>query len=384
MTPEAPQQIKHDVLSADGVSSDEGHAALRASVRRLGELLGASLTRHEGSDLLDLVEQVRALAREPDDGAKLAALLGGVDDATAIVLARAFTAYFQLANASEQLHRGLELSRQSIGGLPPVLARLAEALRAGEADPAETAEILGRLQLRPVFTAHPTESSRRSVLDLLLRITSIVEESEDPRQRPADAARAQRRLAELVDLLWQTDELRVQRPRPADEARSALHYLRNIADDVMPDLLEDLDVGLDGIGLALPEGARPLRFGSWVGGDRDGNPNVTPEVTMEVLGLQHDAAVDVLEAAVRNLLTEVAASTQIVGVSPELAASLELDAQAMPEVHSERVRLNGEEPYRFKLSYVLARLHRTRDRLRGTAPHVHGLDYANADEFVAE
>ncbi|MEZ0164177.1 phosphoenolpyruvate carboxylase [Kineococcus sp. LSe6-4] len=377
-------RASNDVLTVDGVSSDEGHAALRASVRKLGELLGESLTRHEGRELLDLVEQVRQLARRPDDGAELAQLLSGVDDATAINLARAFTAYFQLANASEQLHRGLELSRASAGGLDGTLERLGEALRSGDLDRGAAQDILGRLQLRPVFTAHPTESSRRSVLDLLLRITTIVEASEDASQRPLDARRGQRRLAELVDELWQTDELRVLRPRPADEARSALHHLRNLTSTVLPDLLEDLAVGLDELGLALPADAQPLRFGNWVGGDRDGNPNVTPEVTAEVLGMQHDAALDVLTAATRDLMTELAASTQIVGFSEDLLASLEADAQALPQVRTARAHLNGEEPYRFKLSYVLARLEGTRARLHSGAEHVPGRDYAGVEEFTAE
>ncbi|MEW9263290.1 phosphoenolpyruvate carboxylase [Kineococcus endophyticus] len=383
-TPPGTTRTSRDVLTVDGVSSDEGHAALRASVRKLGELLGESLTRHEGRELLDLVEQVRKLARRPDDVADLAALLSGVDDATAINLARAFTAYFQLANASEQLHRGLELSRASAGGLDGTLERLGEALRSGDLDQGTAQEILGRLQLRPVFTAHPTESSRRSVLDLLLRITTIVEASEDGSQRPLEARRGQRRLAELVDELWQTDELRVLRPRPADEARSALHYLRNLTSTVLPDLLEDLAVGLAELGLELPERAQPLRFGNWVGGDRDGNPNVTPEVTAEVLGMQHDAALDVLAAATRDLMTELAASTQIVGFSDELLASLEADAQALPRVRAAREHLNGEEPYRFKLSYVLARLEGTRARLHSGAEHVPGRDYAGIEEYTAE
>ncbi|NIZ91058.1 phosphoenolpyruvate carboxylase [Kineococcus rubinsiae] len=376
--------------SLDGVSSDAGHAALRASVRRLGELLGESLTRHEGPELLELVERVRALARQHDDGRDLAQLLSGVDDATAIVLARAFTAYFQLANASEQLHRGLELSRQSGGGLPAVLERLEAAVAAGDLDRDEALRIVARLQLRPVFTAHPTESSRRSVLVLLLRLTGVIEALEDPQQSPADAARSRRRLAEHVDLLWQTDELRVERPRPADEARSALHYLRSLATDVLPDLLEDLEVGLAGIGLVPDAEAgpgtqlRPLRFGSWVGGDRDGNPNVTPEVTLEVLQLQHETALDLLASQVRVLRTELASSTKIVAVTPELAASLAADAEALPQVASDRARINGEEPYRFKLSYVLAKLEGTRARLRAGSEHVDGHDYAGADELVAE
>ncbi|MFB9376238.1 phosphoenolpyruvate carboxylase [Kineococcus gynurae] len=371
--------------AVDGLSSDAGHAALRSSVRRLGELLGESLTRHEGPEFLELVERVRALAREDDGGVGLARLLADVDDRTAIVLARAFTVYFQLVNAAEQLHRGLELAGRADDGLDPVVQRLSAALADGSADPAETAEILQRLEYRPVFTAHPTESSRRSVLVLLLRLTQTIEAGEAAGLSAADAARTARRQAELVDLLWQTDELRTVRPTPVDEARSALHYLRALATDVLPDLLEDLEVGLARTGLpadAVPP--RPLRFGSWVGGDRDGNPNVTPEVTLQVLQLQHDTALTMLAEQVAALRTQLATSTQIADVSPELLASLEADAAALPQVQEVRRRINGEEPYRFKLSYVLTRLENTRARLRSGATAVAGHDYAGPEELDAD
>ena len=117
-----------------GVASDERHAALRASVRKLGTLLGEALQRHEGAQLLDLVEQVRGLARRPDDGVQLHELLSSVDDATAIVLARAFTAYFQLANITEQLHRWQELSARPEGPLASTVGRIAEALEDGTLD----------------------------------------------------------------------------------------------------------------------------------------------------------------------------------------------------------------------------------------------------------
>ncbi len=366
-----------------GVSSDQQHAALRASVRQLGGLLGEALTRHEGPELLALVERVRALARDEDDG-PLHETLAGVDDATAVLLARAFTAYFQLVNVTEQLHRWQELTAGAQGPLAAAVGRIGEAIEAGTVDRALVGSVLERLEYRPVFTAHPTEASRRSVLELLRRVAELVHAGEDPRQPPADRPRTERRLAELVDLLWQTDELRVVRPEPKDEARSAVYYLQTLATEVVPDLLGELDRVLEGIGLRMPAGARPLRFGTWAGGDRDGNPNVTPAVTLDVLGLQHDFGLRVLGSAVEELLNEMSPSTRVVAVTEELRTSLQRDAEALPITYEAVRRLNAEEPYRLKLSFVRVRLDRTRDRLAQGTPHEPGRDYLDLDELVAD
>jgi phosphoenolpyruvate carboxylase len=356
---------------------------LRASVRQLGQLLGEALTRHEGADLLVLVEEVRAKAREPEDAA-LHDLLAGVDDATAVVLARAFTAYFQLVNVTEQLHRWQELTAGEEGPIAGAVHRIGEALDAGTVDRDLVTSVLERVEYRPVFTAHPTEASRRSVLNLLRKIAALVDASEDPCGLAADAGRRERRLAELVDLLWQTDELRVVRPEPADEARTAIYYLQTLAESVVPDLLEELDRRLAGIGVTLPETARPLRFGTWAGGDRDGNPHVTPDVTLEVLGLQHSAGLRILVEQVEDLLTVISPSTRVVSVSDDLMASLAADAEALPITYDAIKRLNAEEPYRLKLSFVRVRLQRTRDRLASGAAHEPGRDYRDIDDLLAE
>jgi phosphoenolpyruvate carboxylase len=380
---EADRRVPDVARFAGGVSSDEQHAVLRASVRQLGTLLGEALTRHEGPELLELVERVRALGREEDDE-PLHDLLAGVDDATAVLLARAFTAYFQLVNVTEQLHRWQELTTGEQGPLAEAAGRIGAAIEAGTVDRDLVAEVLGRLEYRPVFTAHPTEASRRSVLELLRRIADLVHAAEDPRRPPADAPRAERRLAELVDLLWQTDELRVTRPEPKDEARSAIYYLQTLATTVVPDLLGELDRVLGLIGVALPVGARPLRFGTWAGGDRDGNPHVTPQVTLDVLGLQHDFGLRVLLAEVEDLLTEMSPSTRVVAASEELTASLERDAEALPITFEAVRRVNAEEPYRLKLTYVRVRLERTRDRFAHDTAHEPGRDYLTVDELLAD
>ncbi|MEJ5888448.1 phosphoenolpyruvate carboxylase [Pseudokineococcus marinus] len=370
--------------AVDGVSSDEAHAQLRASVRRLAALLGEALERHEGADLLALVERVRHLARRPDEGAELSRVLADVDDGTAVVLARAFTAYFQLANITEQLYRSQELASRPGAGLAHTVPRLAAALEAGEVSREQLQAVVDRMELRPVFTAHPTESSRRSVLDLLSRTAAALDRSGDPRRRAADVEADERRVVELVDLLWQTDELRVERPQPADEARSALYYLSSLATTVMPDLLDELDRRLRGLGVELGGRARPLRFGSWVGGDRDGNPNVTPAVTLDVLAQQHATGVEVLLRLVDELVVQLASSTQVVAVSAELRESLERDREQLPGVWELRHRLNSEEPYRLKLSYVRARLEGTGRRLTAGGAHVPGQDYAGVGDLLDE
>jgi len=369
-----------------GVASDEQHRTLRATVRELSTLLGQALTRHEGADLLALVEEVRGLARDPEDpGSALAARLAELDAPTAVVLARAFTAYFNLANVAEQLHRWEELAgRSEEGPLAAAVGRIRDALDAGDVERQLVEDVLGRLEYRPVFTAHPTEASRRSVLGLLRRVAEEVHAAQDPRRHAADVPRSQRRLAELVDLLWQTDELRVSRPEPQDEARTAAFYLQTLARDVVPELLAELDRTLATIGVTLPVDARPLRFGTWAGGDRDGNPHVTPEVTADVLGLQHDFGLRTLVGQVEALLAETSSSSRVVGLDPDLGEQLEADARALPVTYSTIRRLNAEEPYRLKLSYVRVRLQRTRDRLAHGTAHEPGRDYLSLGELVAD
>ncbi|MDF9714945.1 phosphoenolpyruvate carboxylase [Nocardioides sp. ChNu-153] len=365
-----------------GVRSDSTHAALRASVRQLTTLLGEAVARHEGAEVLDLVERVRHLARQPSD-ADLRSVLDAVEPATAVLLARAFTAYFQLVNTTEQLHRWQEEVDEE-GPLAATVGRIAAALEEGSLSREELGELLGRVEYRPVFTAHPTESSRRTVLRLLRKVAEVVEALEDPRRSASLRARDERRLAELVDLLWQTDELRVARPEPGDEARTAVYYLRSLAGEVVPELLEELDRQLATLDVALPATARPLRFGTWAGGDRDGNPNVTPAVTLDVLHLQHAAGLAELVTATDELLTEMTASTRVVQPSPALLASVEEDARALPVTWESVRRLNAEEPYRLKLSFVRVRLLRTRDRLREGRPHEPGRDYLSFDDLVAD
>jgi phosphoenolpyruvate carboxylase len=344
------------------------------------------LVRQVGPGLLEQVEAVRKLAR--DDPAAAAALLRDVDPTTAGWLARAFSAFFHLANVAEQVHRGRELRRlrTADGGSLAETARRIEARRPAVAVE-EVARCAAALAVRPVFTAHPTEAARRSRLNKLREVADLLD-AEAAELATTGGARTveatDHRLGQVIDLLWLTDDLRLSRPDPIDEARNAVYHLDDLEAWGLPEVLADLDRTLAGLGARLPAEARPLTFGSWIGGDRDGNPNVSPEITMQVLLLQHEHGIRGAERIVDGLIDELSVSDAVAPATDELMASLAADLDVLPEVEARFRRINAEEPYRLKLTCIRAKLGRTRRRLAESGPHVPGVDYLGSDDLVAD
>ncbi|WP_151774469.1 phosphoenolpyruvate carboxylase [Streptomyces abyssomicinicus] len=348
---------------------------LRSDIRRLGDLLGQTLVRQEGPELLELVEKVRRLTRE--DGEAAAELLRGTELETAAKLVRAFSTYFHLANVTEQVHRGRELrARRAAEGSQ--LARTADRLK--DADPAHLRETVSNLNIRPVFTAHPTEAARRSVLNKLRRIAHLLETP----VIEADRRRHDTRLAENIDLVWQTDELRVVRPEPADEARNAIYYLDELHAGPVGDVLEDLTAELERIGVELPDATRPLTFGTWIGGDRDGNPNVTPQVTWDVLILQHEHGINDALELIDDLRGFLSNSIRYTGATDELLESLKRDLELLHEISPRYKRLNAEEPYRLKATCIRQKLLNTKERLAKGTAHEPGRDYLGTAQLLAD
>ena len=364
-------------MSQSPIAADD--AGLRSDVRRLGDLLGQTLVRQEGPELLALVEEVRKAVRE-GSGAEILANLS-IEDSVQLV--RAFSTYFHLANVAEQVHRARVLAdARATGGswLARAVDRIEEALKAQtpghELTKEEIEQWISTMSVRPVFTAHPTEAARRSVLNKLGSIADLLDDPRNPSQ--------QDRLAETIDLLWQTDELRLGRPEPLDEALNALYYLDDLFTQTVPEVLNDFAKEMKRIDVEVPITARPLSFGNWIGGDRDGNPNITAEVTTDAMVLQVGHAIRVSIAAMNALRQMLSVSTKIVGATPELSASVEKDLANIPEFEPRFLRLNAEEPYRLKATAIVHRLAFTRDRHAIGAPHVPNRDYANTAELLAD
>jgi phosphoenolpyruvate carboxylase len=354
-------------------------AGLRSDVRRLADLLGQTLVRQEGPDLLELVEAVRKSVRKGSGEEVLA----NITDEESVQLARAFSTYFNLANVAEQIHRARVLSHsRATGGswLVRAVDRIEEALSqqtpGHQLTKEEITHWVSEMSVRPVFTAHPTEAARRSILKKLGAIADLLDQPENPSQ--------QDRLAENIDLLWQTDELRLGQPEPLDEALNALYYLDDLFTQTVPEVLNDFAKELSRIGVVVPVTARPLSFGNWIGGDRDGNPNITADVTTKAMVLQVGHSIRVTIAAMNELRQMLSVSTNIVGATPELTASVEKDFKHIPEFEPRFLRLNAEEPYRLKATAIVHRLAFTRDRHAIGGPHVANRDYENTQELLAD
>jgi phosphoenolpyruvate carboxylase len=371
-------------------------AELRADVRRVSTLLGESLVRQHGPELLDLVEQVRLLTKESKEAARGGADATGpwsahdvvaqvrellaslpLDQATDLV--RAFAFYFHLTNAAEQVHRvrGLRTRQEKDGWLAKAVSEIA-----GQAGPQVLQDVINELDVRPIFTAHPTEASRRSVLDKVRKLSDVL--AEPTAEGTSSRRRQDRQLAEIIDQMWQTDELRQVRPTPVDEARNAIYYLNSILTDAMPEMLTDLSELLAEHGVSLPAAAAPLRFGSWIGGDRDGNPNVTAAVTREILQLQNQNAVRISIALIDELISVLSNSTALFGADQVLLDSIDQDLKNLPGLDKRILELNAQEPYRLKLTCIKAKLINTGRRVSASTYHEPGRDYSTTSELLAE
>lgn len=354
--------------------------ALRSDIRRLGNQLGDSLVRQHGPGLLELVEQVRDLGKSSrrggreDSGDELRDLLAKLETAEVIPLVRAFTTYFYLANVSEQVHRIDQLAPDD-RYLRSTVDRIIEAnLESGL-----VAEVMSRFEVRPVFTAHPTEVARRSIITKRQELAVLVEKRLET-DEPDQIDQIDRRTAEVIDQIWQTDELRTDRPSVVEEARSILYYLVTLAEDVMPALGDVVYNQLK----RLDSDQAPLRFGSWVGGDRDGNPGVTADMTLEALALQHDRGLTYLIHLIEQLSDEMSMSAGIAPISPQLEQSLASDREELSEIWKREESRAAGEPYRQKCSFIHARLINTRQRIRLEAAHQPGRDYDRPSQLLDE
>jgi phosphoenolpyruvate carboxylase len=364
---------------------------LHENVRWLADTLGKAIRRLEGEECFQAVEHLRAScrARRLDapgaPGAPgLAELLSFADALplpTAARVARAFTLFFLLINTAEQVHRvRRRREREGSPGEPPQPASVRwalERLRDQGRGADDVSKALAGLEIRPVLTAHPTQATRRAVLALQARVAEklLARDLAPPLERRA----LEEALTAEVELLWLTAEARQDRPTVRDEVGDALWYLENrfleagarLSAEVRRAYSEVFGAEL----MVLPK----LRVGSWVGGDRDGNPFVTPEVTLEAVRRASSAVLGAYRNAVERLFGRLTLSTRIKAAPPALGESLERDREELPGVWEES--LGRDEPVRLKLRLICARLEANRDAVSGAGASRGGAAYPNAAAF---
>ena len=375
---------------------------LRRDVRSLGYLLGRVIREQEGDALFEAVERMRKLAishreseRSGDDVADVdvdadptrsaEGIVDGLSVADAYRLTKAFTMYFAMTNLAETMHRKRRRRawqlKQNDPPQPGSMRGTLERMKSAGLSMTDTMDLLQRVMVVPVFTAHPTEVSRRTVRFKRTRIAAAIERLDVlPLTDDAVDAEVDRILAEIT-LLWQTDEVRREKPSVMEEIRMGLDYYEYVLIDVVPELYTELaDAVCECYGEDVEPGALPsvLRFGSWIGGDADGNPYVTTDTTRTALQLARATILEHYQRSLERLVEQLSASTQQVPVSAELESRLEEYARTIPSMDPHPEARAQPEVYRRFLGYVGWRLRAVRDDPR----EAHG--YREAEEFAAD
>ncbi len=390
-----------------GIGTAGARDPLAVEVRLLGALLGQVIAEQAGPELFALVERIRkrtiALRRDDDpaERARLDADLRGMDLGAAEAIIGAFALYFGLVNLAEAHGRVRALRRRervakdgvlddSVGDAVRRLRRL------GRGDDDLDGAIAG-LAVSLVLTAHPTEARRRTTLLALRRCGALLERLDDTRLTPSQDQDVRRRLREEITLLWRTSDLRLVAPTPLDEVRTAMAFFDATLFTTVPQLYRALDAALDPAagrlqgpaadsgrtGTRAPRVGAFLSWGSWIGGDRDGNPEVTAEVTGKTMRIHADHVLRGYEAVATRLMQTLAAAAPPDRVSRSIESRLARDAEDLPETDRQLRRRFPEEVYRQRFGFIAERLRRTRAALTGEPAPLSGR-YAGPDELDAE
>jgi phosphoenolpyruvate carboxylase len=326
------------------------------------------------ADLLDITDELEARCRADDPEAPTE-LVAALDPDTTERIARLLTVHLHLTNLAEERQRARSLRREDgefgggtdTGDIGPAVAACGPDARAR----------IERMRIHPVFTAHPTEARRRAVATALRRIAASLDAHDDAESGPSERAQARRRMLEDIDILQRTSTLRITRPTPADEVKTVLTVFRQSLVHAVPRFQRAVESALGDI----DPGAAPMppivRFGSWVGGDRDGNPFVTAEVTRETVAAHADQALQILHDAVDRVARMITVDEESTPATASLRDALSNDAAAHPRLLAEVTKDSPNEPHRQKLLVVAARLDATRRERAGLA-------YAGPDEALED
>lgn len=348
--------------------------ALGSEIRLLGDILGRTIRRLAGESAFQLEEEIRAAAKDlranpsVDAARKLRDRLGTLELPELRGLIRAFSVYFDLINLAEQQARVRALKKRAADRGTDPKAETAESalrqLRERGVTATALAQHLGRGLVAPVFTAHPSEARRRTILEKLAMIANQLDRMEYHHLSLPEQVSAVAAISEEVEALWLSDTARANRPAVLDEVRQVLGIVETRLLDVVPRVYRKFETALTQVYPELAWSVPPvLRFGSWIGGDRDGHPNVTHDVTAAAVKLQLETAIRHHLERVDDLWRRLSYSDRFAAVGPELAASTATDAKLFPEIVPP-----AHEPYRAKCGYIAAKLRRTLEAIQTRAP----------------
>ncbi|GAB3184064.1 phosphoenolpyruvate carboxylase [Nesterenkonia halophila] len=371
--PTAP--ARHAADDTRTAASHEIPDAMRQDVGLLGGLLGQVLQEYGSEGLLGDVEALRELtisALDDDSGDVLARaeeLVGSFSAERAKEVARAFTCYFLLANLAEEQHR-IRTLRSRDGQVPLEEQRPSESVAAAfthlqeEVGQEEAERRLAELRFHPVLTAHPTEARRNAIASSVRRVGELLDERDDPRMGTASLAKNRRELLEEIDNMWRTAQLRVSAPSPLDEVRTALSVFDSSFSQVFTEAYRRMDDWLQGdeAGTRPPKAPAFIRLGSWIGGDRDGNPNVTASITRQAVGQAADRVLADLEERARAVGLSMTLDDRYTSPSTELDDLWGRQKQLSEELTARAVEHSPREPHRQVLLAIAGRLAATRER----------------------
>ncbi|MFC4304054.1 phosphoenolpyruvate carboxylase [Cohnella boryungensis] len=363
---------------------------LRRDVRFLGNILGEVLVHQGGRELLEHVEKIREMSKAlraeylPELYEGFIQTVRGLEPGIRHQVIRAFAIYFQLVNIAEQNHRirrKRDYERSAGESVQPgSIESVVQDLKEKNLPVEQVRQLLNGISLELVMTAHPTEATRRDVLDIHKRIADEVMELDNPTLTYREREKLREKLMNEVLTLWQTDELRERKPTVLDEVRNGMYYFHETLFEVLPDVYEELERCLEKY---YPEVQwhvpTYLQFGSWIGGDRDGNPSVTSDVTWQTLKMQRNLVIHKYENSLREIGRQLSFSTTIVEVTEELHQSIREDGLNV-KLRTVEPWTNDKEPYRVKLRYMLQKLQNMReDEFIGTKQRYHTVADFTAD-----
>jgi len=355
-------------------------------IHLLGDILGEVLVEQESREILDVEERIRAagIALRSDDpdtaqmgGRDLAAAVQALDHQTAPVIARAFALYFDLVNTAEDNYRIAVLREEALQKSPaPVHDSIEEAviqLKESGVTREQMADLLERLQIELVLTAHPTESRRRTILSKIERISNTLRWISLPDRLPDELERGREELRLEITTLWLTDRIRTTQPTPTDEVKTTLYFVGQVFWSALPEIYDRLDKVLEKHYSGLRMNHAWFRLASWIGGDRDGNPNVTADVTAETLHLHRGLAIENHRRAMQDLSRRMSLSVDWAPLPDELHRWLESHVPYPPHAAQIRDRY-PMEPYRLILSLLASDLSEAsgddmKSRLLTNTPH---------------